>query len=191
MLYVATNRLSYVVVGLLAFAGGCVVAYQLFARIAIRVQNWLDPWRDPLGTGFQQIQSEYASASGGVLGTGLGRGRPWYIPEVHTDFVFSAIAEELGLLGATAIVALTFLLVMRGFMIGLRSDDGFGRLLAVGLATTLSVQTIIILGGVLRLIPLTGITLPFVSYGGSSLLTNFVLIGLLLAVSAAPRGGRP
>lgn len=190
MLYVASDRISYVVGGLLTFAAGAVIAYQLFDRIGIRVQNWLNPWQDPLDTGLQQIQSEYAIASGGVLGAGLGRGQPWYIPEVHTDFVFSAIAEELGLLGAMAVLALTFLLVMRGYMIGLLAGDGFAQLLAVGLATTLGVQTVIILGGVLRVIPLTGITLPFISYGGSSLLTNFVLIGLLLAISAAPRGAR-
>ncbi|MGH2535703.1 MAG: FtsW/RodA/SpoVE family cell cycle protein [Thermomicrobiales bacterium] len=188
MLYVASNRVVYVVVGLVAFAAGSVLAYQLFDRIGVRVQNWLDPWQDPLVGGLQQIQSEYAIASGGVLGSGLGRGQPWYIPEVHTDFVFSAIAEELGLLGAMAVIVITFLLVMRGFMIGLVAGDGFARLLAVGLATTLGVQTLIILGGVLRIIPLTGITLPFISYGGSSLLTNFLLVGLLLASSAAPKG---
>jgi cell division protein FtsW (lipid II flippase) len=183
MLYVASNRISYVVVGLATFAIGCYLAYQLFDRIGIRVQNWLDPWQDPRVTGFQQVQSEYAIASGGIFGQGLGRGSPWYIPEVHTDFIFSALAEELGLIGATAVIVLFLILVLRGFVIGLLAEDGFARLLAVGLAATIGVQTIIILGGVVRLIPLTGITLPFISYGGSSLLTNFVLIGLILAVS--------
>jgi cell division protein FtsW (lipid II flippase) len=184
MLYVASNRLSYVIIGLLAFAVGCVVAYQLFDRIGIRVQNWLDPWQDPLVFGYQPIQSEYAIASGGILGSGLGQGSPGLIPYVQTDFIFSAIAEELGLLGGMAVLALYFLLVMRGFMIGLLARDSFARLLAIGLSTIIGLQTIIILGGVLRLIPLTGITLPFISYGGSSLLTNFLLVGLLLAVSA-------
>jgi cell division protein FtsW (lipid II flippase) len=190
MLYVASNRISYVIVGLIAFAVGCVVAYQLFDRIGIRVQNWLDPWQDPLVYGYQPIQSDYAIASGGIIGTGLGQGSPWLIPYVQTDFIFSAIAEELGLLGGMAVLALYFLLVMRGFMIGLLAKDSFARLLAIGLSTILGLQTIIILGGVLRLIPLTGITLPFISYGGSSLLTNFLLVGLLLAVSAQPRSER-
>ncbi len=187
MLYVASGRLIYVSVGLVSFTAACWVAYQLFARIDVRVQNWLDPWQDPRGLGWQQVQSEYALASGGVLGTGLGLGRPFYIPEVQTDYVFSAIGEELGLLGTLAVLALYFILVMRGFAIGLRCQDGFGRLVAVGLATILAVQTLIIVGGVVRLIPLTGITLPFVSYGGSSLLTNFLVIGLLLNVSGLRR----
>jgi cell division protein FtsW len=167
-----------------------VLAYQLFDRIGLRVQNWLDPWQDPLFHGYQPIQSDYAIASGGIIGTGLGQGSPWLIPYVQTDFIFSAIAEELGLLGGMAVLALYFLLVMRGFMIGLLARDSFSRLLAIGLSTILGLQTIIILGGVLRLIPLTGITLPFISYGGSSLLTNFLLVGLLLAVSAQPGGER-
>lgn len=183
MLYVASGRLVYVTTGLLLFAVACWGAYRIFARIDIRVQNWLDPWRDPLDAGYQQIQSDYALASGGVLGTGLGRGEPYHIPYVQTDFVFSAIGEELGLLGTVGLLALYLLLVMRGFAIGLRARDGFDRLVAVGLSTVLGLQTLIIVGGVVRLIPLTGITLPFVSYGGSSLVTNFLIVGLLLIVS--------
>jgi len=187
MLYVASGRLVYVTLGLVAFAGACWAAYRLFDRIGIRVQNWLDPWQDPLDTGYQQIQSDYALASGGLLGVGLGKGEPYHIPAVQTDFVFSALGEELGLLGTLGVLALYLLLVMRAFAVGLRTEDGFARLVAVGLATVLGLQTLIILGGVMRLIPLTGITLPFVSYGGSSLVTNFLIVGLLLRISAGER----
>lgn len=193
MLYAASGRPIYVLTGLLTFAGACWLAYVLFDRIGIRVQNWLDPWHDPLATGYQQVQSDYALASGGVLGTGLGQGQPWRIPAVHTDYVFSAIGEELGLVGTTAVLVLYLVLVMRGFGIALRAPDPFGRLLATGLAATIGLQALIIIGGVVRLIPLTGITLPFVSYGGSSLLTNCLIVGLLLRVSGleGSRLGRP
>ena len=185
MLYVASGRAIYVLVGLASFAVACWAAYQTFNRIGIRVQNWLDPWHDPLDAGYQQVQSDYALASGGLLGTGLGLGEPWYIPAVQTDYVFSAVGEELGLLGALALLALYLVLVTRGFMVALRARDGFLRLVAVGLSAIIGLQTLIILGGVVRLIPLTGITLPFVSYGGSSLLTNFLIVGLLLNISGS------
>ncbi|MGI8476539.1 MAG: FtsW/RodA/SpoVE family cell cycle protein [Thermomicrobiales bacterium] len=183
MMYVATGRLIYVATGLVAFTAACWVAYQLFFRIGVRAQNWLDPWRDPVFGGFQQIQSEYAMAAGGVFGQGLGRGQPWRIPAVQTDYIFSAVGEELGLLGTLAVLSLFFLLVARGFSIALRSQDGYLRLVAIGLTTTIALQAVIIMGGVIRLIPLTGVTLPFVSYGGSSLLTNFLIVGLLLNIS--------
>jgi cell division protein FtsW (lipid II flippase) len=183
MLYVASGRLVYVTSALLSFAAGCWYAYGAFGRIGIRVQNWLDPWQDPLDSGLQQVQSDYALATGGVFGSGLGMGQPWRIPVVATDFVFSAIGEELGLLGTLGILALTFVLVMRGYYIALRITDGYARLIAVGLTTILALQTMIIVGGVIRLIPLTGITLPFISYGGSSLLTNFIIVGLLIHLS--------
>ncbi len=183
MLYAATGRGWYVLVGLAAFAVACVVLYQLFGRIAIRVQNWLDPFVDPYDTGYQQIQSDYAISSGGLFGTGLGLGRPQLVSQVHTDYVFAAFGEELGLLGTLAIIALFLLLVLRAFIIALSVDDTFDRLMAIGIGATIGVQTLIILGGVVRLIPLTGITLPFISYGGSSLLTNFILVGLLLNIS--------
>ena len=183
MLYAATGRGWYVLVGLAAFAVACVVLYQLFGRIAIRVQNWLDPFVDPYVGGYQQIQSDYAISSGGLFGTGLGLGQPWRVSQVQTDYVFAAFGEELGLLGTLAIVALFLLLVLRAFVIALSADDTFDRLMAVGIGATIGIQTLIILGGVVRLIPLTGITLPFISYGGSSLLTNFILVGLLLNIS--------
>jgi cell division protein FtsW (lipid II flippase) len=186
-IFVASGRSLYVVVGLVSFALACWFAYLTFNRIGIRVENWLDPWLHPRTTGYQQIQSDYALASGGLLGTGFGFGKPYFIPEVQTDFVFSAIGEELGLLGTLAVVALYLIMVMRGFSIALRVRDGFARLVAVGLSTIIGLQSLIIVGGVIRLIPLTGITLPFISYGGSSLLTNFLVVGLLLRISAMPK----
>jgi cell division protein FtsW (lipid II flippase) len=185
MVYVATGRAFYVLAGMLTFALACWAALTMFNRVGIRVQNWLDPWRDPLDSGYQQIQSDYAISSGGALGSGIGHGRPWQIPAVETDFIFSAIAEEVGLIGTLALLALYAVLVGRGFSIAMRARDGYLRLVAIGLSASLGLQTAVILGGVLRLIPLTGITLPFVSYGGSSMLTNFVVIGLLLNISAA------
>jgi cell division protein FtsW (lipid II flippase) len=184
MVYVGTGRTIYVLAGLGTFAAACWLALSLFDRVSIRVQNWLDPWNDPRVTGFQQIQSDYAVAAGGVFGAGIGQGEPWRIPAVQTDYIISAIAEELGLLGTLAIVALYAALVMRGFAIAMKAPDGYLRLVAVGLSAALGIQTAVILGGVLRLIPLTGITLPFVSYGGSSMLTNFLIAGLLLNISA-------
>lgn len=183
MLYVATGRPLYVVVGLTSFAAAVYFLYEFFSHVAIRVQNWINPWADPLGVGYQPIQAEYAMAAGQVFGTGLGYGHPQYIPVVETDYIFAAIGEELGLLGTVAVLILYVLLIARGYMIALRGDHGFGRLLAVGLTTILALQTLIILAGNVRLIPLTGITLPFISAGGSSLLTNFIIIGLLLRVS--------
>lgn len=187
MLYLASGRSLYVIVGLIAFAVACWLAYLAFSRIGIRVENWLNPWQHPLTTGYQQIESDYALTGGGILGTGLGLGKPFYIPAVQTDFVFSAIGEELGLLGTLTVLALYFLMVMRGFAIALRVRDGFAKLVAAGLSASIALQTLVIVGGVIRLIPLTGITLPFVSYGGSSLLTNFVIVGLLMRISAMPR----
>lgn len=183
MLYLASGKLVYVVSGLLAFAGGAYVAYQNFPHFQTRVANWLDPWADPYDLGYQHAQSEYALASGGVFGSGLAQGNPGLIPLVHTDFVFSAIGEELGLLGTFVVLLLFMALVFRGFTIALRARDLFGRYLAAGLTSVLAIQTLIIIGGTLRLIPLTGITLPFISAGGSSLLTNFVIVGLLLRIS--------
>jgi cell division protein FtsW (lipid II flippase) len=189
MLYAASGRPVYVLTGLLTFAAACWLAYLMFDRIGVRVQNWLDPWRDPLTTGYQQVQSDYALATGGIFGTGLGQGQPWRIPAVHTDYVFSAIGEELGLLGTTAVLVLYVVLVMRGFAIALRSQHAFHRLLATGLAATIGLQALIIIGGVVRVIPLTGITLPFISYGGSSLLTNCLIVGLLLRISSLAGSG--
>jgi cell division protein FtsW (lipid II flippase) len=183
LLYAATARLDYVLAGLLAFAVGATVCYQLFGHVQDRVAIWLDPWAYAQGRGYQIVQALIALGAGGVFGAGLGYGYPEYIPAVHTDFVLAAIGEELGLLGSLAVVGLYLLLVYRGFRIALRAPEPYWQLLAVGLTTVLGLQALVILGGTIRLIPLTGITLPFVSYGGSSLLVNYLAIGLLLRIS--------
>ncbi len=188
MLYVASGRLLYVVGGLIAFFVGSYAIYQIAPHVGARVTIWLNPWPDAYGAGWQVVQAQYALASGGLFGTGLGYGSPGLIPERQTDFVFAVIGEELGLLGTLGVLALYLLLTYRGLYIALGAADGFARLVAVGLTTILGLQALIIIGGVVRLIPLTGITLPFISYGGSSLLTNFILVGLLLYISDPKRG---
>ncbi len=188
MLFVATGRRSYVLIGLILFVAGAFVAYQLFGHVQQRVNVWIDPFADPLGAGFQPVRAIYALGRGGIFGEGLGQGLVTLggsltIPFVHTDFIFTAIAEELGLLGGFALLAFACILVFRGLRIAALARDDFGGLLAVGLTASLGLQTLIIIGGNTKLIPLTGITLPFVSYGGSSILASFLMIGLLLAVS--------
>jgi peptidoglycan glycosyltransferase len=180
MLYVASNRWTYVAGSLMLFLAGALVVIQTFPYIRERVLIWLDPWPQAAERSYQVVQALIAVASGGVLGPGLGYGFPTFIPAVHTDFVFVATAEEMGLAGALALIALYMLLVYRGFHIAVRADDGFGQLLAVGLASVFGLQTLTILAGNLKVIPLTGVTLPFVSYGGSSLLTSSLMVGLLL-----------
>jgi peptidoglycan glycosyltransferase len=183
MVYMATARASYVAVGAALFAVGATLAYQIFGHVRDRVTTWVNPWPTAKAQSFQLVQALFAFGSGGLAGTGLGLGSPGSIPNASTDFVFAAIGEELGLIGTTAVLVAYLLLVGVGFRIALRADQPFLKLLAAGLTTILGVQTFIILGGVTRLIPLTGITMPFVSYGGSSLLANFVLLALLLRIS--------
>ena len=188
MLFVATGRRSYVLIGLILFVVGFTVAYQFFGHVQIRVDIWLDPFADPLGAGFQPVRALYALGRGGIFGEGLGQGLVTLgggltIPYVHTDFIFTAVAEELGLLGAFALLGFAAVLVFRGLRIAALARDDFSGLLAVGLTASLGLQTLIIIGGNTKLIPLTGITLPFVSYGGSSVLASFIMIGLLLAIS--------
>jgi cell division protein FtsW (lipid II flippase) len=190
MLYTATGRGWYVLAGMLAFGVGAYVLYQIVDVVALRVQVWLDPWATAQGTGYQIVQAIYSLAAGRVFGAGLGMGVPAIVPAIHTDFIFTAIGEELGLAGTLAVLIAYVLLIFRGFHIALAVPGrfrGFEQLLAVGLTTIIAVQTLIIIGGNLRLIPLTGITLPFVSYGGSSVLINFIIIGLLMRISAATR----
>ena len=194
MLFVATGRRSYVLIGLLLFVAGAYVAYQLFGHVQTRVEVWLDPFADPLGRGFQPVRAIYALGRGGVFGEGLGQGLVTLggnltIPYVHTDFIFTAIAEELGLLGAFALLGLAAVLVFRGLRVAALARDDFSGLLAVGLTASLGLQTLIIIGGNTKLFPLTGITLPFVSYGGSSILASFIMIGLLLSISHRSRVG--
>ncbi len=189
MLYAATGRWVYVVVGVALFALGAWGMYQVVPHVADRISIWLDPWEDPYREGYQLVQSIYAIAAGGLFGVGLGRGvlvtpgGDTYIPYLETDFIYSAIAQELGLAGGAALILLYLLFVYRGFRLALQADDGFSKLLAAGLTSTLAIQAFIIVGGVTGLIPLTGITLPFVSYGGSSIVANFLLLALLLIVS--------
>ncbi len=183
MLYAATGRIAYVILGTVLFSVGSFVTFLLFDHVQVRVQTWLDPWEDPDGTGFQILQSIFNIADGGLLGTGLGAGFAQTIPEVETDFVFSAVASELGLLGATAVLLAFLIFVYRGTKIALLAEDDASKLLAFGLTAMFALQTLVIVGGVTKAIPLTGITLPFVSYGGSSVVGNFILTGLLLLVS--------
>jgi cell division protein FtsW (lipid II flippase) len=198
MLYVATARFVFVAGGMALFLAGAAFVYQVIPRVQDRVTIWLDPWPYAQTEGYQLVQSLFAIAFGGFGGTGLGKGTFTFsngtdpiIPYLNTDFIYAALAQELGLVGVAALLLVYMLFVARGFRTAMLADDGFSKLLATGLTFAFALQTFIIVGGVLRLIPLTGITLPFVSYGGSSLLANFVLLALLLLVSnraLAPRG---
>jgi cell division protein FtsW (lipid II flippase) len=193
MLWVATGRAAYLVIGLILFVVGAYAGWLLFDHVQLRVDIWLhalDPAK-VFAQGYGQLaQAEFGMASGGIVGTGLGQGSPGLIPFAATDFIFAAIGEELGLLGTTAVLLLVLVLVGKGLRIGLRAPDGFSTLLAVGLSTLVALQAFVIVGGVTRIIPLTGVTLPFVSYGGSSLISNFVLLGLLVRVSSGPLAPR-
>ena len=189
MLYVATGRALFALTGLALFVGGAWALYQVVPRVEERVGAWLDPWSRADDEGFQIIQSLYSIASGGFGGTGLGKGTfttvtgDPVVPFLETDFIYSALAQELGLVGTSALLLVYMLVIVRGFRVALIADDGFSKLLAVGLTFGFALQTFIILGGIVRLIPLTGITLPFVSYGGSSVVANFVLLAGLMLVS--------
>jgi cell division protein FtsW (lipid II flippase) len=201
LLYIATARWSYVVVGLVAFVAGSYLMYRIFDTVQTRVDIWLDPFKDANGAGYQVVQALYAFARGGVVGTGLGAGLPEVagrlpIPAVHTDVPFAALGEELGLIGILALLGLYLIVIERGLRIAAAAADDFRALLAAGLSLVVGVQAFIIAAGNLKLIPLTGITLPFISYGGSSLLANAIVVGLLLALSdrgvepPAPPSGR-
>jgi cell division protein FtsW len=183
MLYLACGQWRYPIAGVILLAGGAVLMYFLYDVVKLRVDAWINPWLDPDGRSFQIVQSLIALSAGGLFGRGLGLGSPTVIPVVHSDFVFAAIVEEWGLLGALGALGLLLVLVMRGLRAATLARSPFQGLLASGLAVLLAAQTFLIVGGVIKLIPLTGLTLPFLSYGGSSLLANFVLLGLLLRLS--------
>jgi peptidoglycan glycosyltransferase len=183
MMWVGTERVGYLLLGVVLFAGAAYFSWTQFSHVQTRVDIWLDPWADPLDRGYQIIQSLYGLSDGGLTGTGLGRGNPGQVPLAESDFIFSAIGEEWGLIGASAVLMAYVLLVGAGLRIALRTDRTFEKLLAVGLTTIVGIQAFIIVGGVIKLVPLTGITLPFVSYGGSSLVANYVLLALLIRLS--------
>ena len=185
MLYLATGEAFYTLIGIVLLVIGGFVAYQAFGHVAARVDVWLHPFSEDVrfDSGYQLVQGLFALANGGLFGAGLGNGMPERIPVVWSDFVFDAFAEEVGFAGALALLALYLLFVYRGMLIALRAPTPFLQLLAAGLSFIVALQTLVIVGGNTRLIPLTGITLPFVAYGGSSLVTNWMLVALLIRVS--------
>ena len=194
LVYAATGRISLVVIGAILFFAGSALMANIFPHVRDRIDIWLDPFADPLGSGYQIVQSLLAFARGGLIGVGLGQGLPTVggrppIPEVHTDFPLAALGEELGLVGVIAILGLFFVVIERGLRIGAAAADDFRAILATGLALVIGVQAFIIAAGNLKVLPLTGVTLPFISYGGSSLLVNALVVGLLLALS--DRGVEP
>lgn len=183
MVYVATGRAAYVFTGAGLFAIGSTLSYRMFGHVRNRVEIWIDPFADPKDDGFQIVEAAFALADGGLTGTGLGQGTPGKVPFAVTDMIFAAIGEELGLLGATAILATFLLFVGVGFRVAAEARSPFEKLLAAGLTSLLGFQAFVIIGGVLRVLPLTGVTLPFVSYGGSSLISNYIVLALLIRIS--------
>ena len=191
MLFVTTGRVSYVIISLFLLAIGFVFCYHFFGHVQTRVDIWLNPWQDPSGSGYQIVQSLYSIADGGLTGTGIGKGMPTLIPVVESDFIFSAIAEETGLLGSTAVIILFMLFCVRGFATAARAKSDSSAFAAVGLTSVIGFQAFLIVGGVTKLLPLTGVTLPFMSQGGSSLLSSFIIVGLLLRAGTRARVASP
>jgi cell division protein FtsW (lipid II flippase) len=194
LLYVATGRFSFVVIGLAMFSLGAWFIANTVPHVHDRIEIWLDPYRDPDDTGYQILNSIFAQADGGLFGQGFGQallvipdGGGTLLPAAQTDLIYSLIVNEVGLFGACGLVAIYLLIAARGFKIALLASDGFSKLLATGLTAVFSIQAFVIIGGVTRVIPLTGVTLPFVSYGGSSIVANFVLLALLLLISDRAR----
>jgi cell division protein FtsW (lipid II flippase) len=183
ILYAFYDDLKLLLLNVSVAALGAFGGYLFVYHIKIRVSMWLNPWADASGKGYQITQSLFAIGEGGFFGRGIGMGKPNLIPEVKNDFIFSAICEEMGIFGGVAIILLYFILAYRGFKISLYIKDTFKKLVALGITLMFGFQTFIIIGGVIKLIPLTGITLPFISYGGSSLTTSFIALGILQALS--------
>jgi cell division protein FtsW (lipid II flippase) len=201
MLYLATERISWVVIGVGLFLGGAAVAARVFAHVAARFEVWLHALdddvfqRDPGGSG-QLVRGLFGMASGGLFGTGLGEGRPDLVPYAESDFIVASLGEELGLTGLLAILVLYVVLTQRGLRTAIGVRDGFGKLFAGGMAFVVAFQCFVVVGGVTRVIPLTGLTMPFLAYGGSSLLANWIIVALLLRISdsarrPAPQAARP
>jgi cell division protein FtsW (lipid II flippase) len=192
MLYVSTERKSWIAIGMLLFVAGSYAAYLLFGHVQQRVLLWLDPFsQKALDVSDQLVRGLFGMANGGLLGTGLGRGRPDLTYYAESDFIVPSFAEELGLFGVFALLLLYLVFVERGMRTALGVRDGFGKLLATGLAFTVALQCFVVVGGVTRVIPLTGLTMPFLSYGGSSLLANWAILGLLLRISDQARRPAP
>lgn len=192
MLYVATERKSWIAIGLVLFVAGSYMAYLLFGHVQQRVLLWLHPFsQKALEVSDQLVRGLFGMANGGLLGTGLGRGRPDLTYYAESDFILPSFAEELGLFGVFALIVLYLVFVERGMRTALGVRDGFGKLLAAGLAFTVALQCFVVVGGVTRVIPLTGLTMPFLSYGGSSLLANWAILGLLLRISDQARRPAP
>ncbi len=187
LLYVSTERPGWLIVGGTLFFGGAFFAWTRFGHVQQRVENWLDPFADPTGQGYQLIQGLYGFAWGGLVGRGLGQGMPSRVPEAESDFIMAAIGEELGLTAVMAVLLLYGLICERALRAALISRDGFGKLVATGLGAIFAIQVFVVIGGVTRLIPLTGLTTPFLSYGGSSLIANWVIIAILLRISDQAR----
>jgi cell division protein FtsW len=185
LLYVATGSQWIVVSGLGLVLIAAAVGYQSFAVVRVRIDIWFNPWPEASGDAYQLVQSLQAFAAGGVFGQGIGQGSPDLVPVTHSDFIFAAVGEEWGLLGVLVVIACILTLVVRGLKIaGQQTGRPFRALLAVGLTALIGLQSALIMGGVLRVLPLTGVTLPYMSYGGSSLLMSFVILGLLLRLSS-------
>jgi cell division protein FtsW (lipid II flippase) len=187
MLYVATRRIDLVVGATGIFGLAAWWAATHYSYVERRIAVWRDPFHDPLGAGYQAVQSLFSLANGGLFGTGYAHGRPDYIPEVATDYVYAAFGEEWGAIGSIVLLLVFLSVVLRALRVAHRQPDLYAKLLATGLAAVFGFQIVIIIGGVLRLFPLTGITLPFISYGGSSLVTNFLLVALVWAISSERR----
>ncbi|ODT24858.1 FtsW/RodA/SpoVE family cell cycle protein [Microbacterium sp. SCN 69-37] len=191
MIYVATGKTSWAVLGLLLAVGGALIASQVLSYVGGRFQNWLDAFNpaviDSAGGSYQLVSGIFGLSEGGLLGTGLGRGRPGLTPLSQSDYIFPSIGEELGLIGVFAILCLYMVFTSRGIRIGIAGQDDFGKLLATGLSFTIALQVFIMVGGVTRLIPLTGLTTPFLAAGGSSLVANWIVVALLLRISDAVR----